>query len=87
MADVTIYTTGLCGFCYRAKALLKAKGVAYQEVDVTFNRKARREMSARAGGRSSVPQIWIGEQHVGGSDELHQLEAEGRLDAMLGTAA
>jgi len=84
MAEVTIYTTGLCGFCYRAKALLKAKGVAFEEIDVTFSPGKRAEMRAKAGGSGSVPQIWIGERHVGGSDELYALERSGELDALLG---
>ena len=87
MPDVTIYTTGLCGFCYRAKALLEAKGVAFEEIDVTFNPKKRAEMRERAGGSTSVPQIWIGEHHVGGSDELYALEQAGELDALLGNPA
>jgi glutaredoxin 3 len=86
MPDVTIYTTGLCGFCYRAKALLEAKGVAFEEVDVTFNPKKRAEMREKA-GTNSVPQIWIGEHHVGGSDELYALEQAGALDALLGNPA
>jgi len=84
---VTIYTTGLCGFCYRAKSLLQAKGVEYQEIDVTFSRQKRAELRERAGGRTSVPQIWIGERHVGGSDDLYALEAAGELEQLLGTAA
>ncbi len=87
MSEVTIYTTGLCGFCYRAKALLKAKGVDYQEIDVTFSPKKRAQMRALAGGSNAVPQIWSGERHVGGSDELYALEAEGALDVLLGPAA
>jgi len=87
MADVVIYTSGLCGFCYRAKKLLKQKGVDFTEVDVTFNRAARAEMARKAGGNTSVPQIWIGDLHVGGSDELDDLEAAGRLDELLAGAA
>jgi glutaredoxin 3 len=83
MPEITIYTTGLCGFCYRAKALLKSKGATFKEIDVTFDPKQRAEMRARAGGSNSVPQIWIGERHVGGSDDLYALEAEGTLDALL----
>lgn len=83
MSNVTIYTTGLCGFCYRAKALLEAKGVAFEEIDVTFDPKKKAEMLAKAGGASSVPQIWIGERHVGGSDDLYALESSGELDALL----
>ena len=87
MPEVTIYTTGLCGFCYRAKSLLKAKGVDFTELDVTFNPKKRAELRERAGGSTSVPQIWIGERHVGGSDDLYALEAAGELDTLLGNAA
>jgi len=82
-----MYTTGLCPFCYRAKALLDAKGVAYEEINVTFSPKLRAEMTAKAGGQTSVPQIWIGEQHIGGSDELQALESAGELDRMLGSLA
>ncbi len=83
MADVLIYTTALCGFCYRAKRVLKKKGVAYTEIDVTFRPGKRAEMRERAGGLSTVPQIWIGGRHVGGSDELADLDRSGELDAML----
>jgi len=86
MANVTIYTTGMCGFCYRAKALLEAKGVAFEEIDVTFSPGKRAEMRERAGS-NSVPQIWIGERHVGGSDDLFALERSGELDALLADAA
>lgn len=82
MADITIYTSALCGYCARAKALLDSKGAAFTEIDVTFNPAKRREMTERA-GRTSVPQIWIGETHVGGSDELMALEQAGKLDPML----
>lgn len=85
MAKVEIYTTALCPFCYRAKHLLDGKGVEYQEIDVTFRPGKRAKMAKRAGNRS-VPQIWIGDHHVGGSDELYALEAQGRLDALLGDA-
>jgi glutaredoxin 3 len=86
MAKVVLYTTAFCGYCARAKALLEQKGVAYEEIDVTFSPDKRAEMKARA-GRSTVPQIWINGQHVGGSDELYALDAAGKLDPMLGTAA
>ena len=86
MAKVVLYTTAFCGYCARAKALLEQKGVAYEEIDVTFSPDKRAEMKARA-GRSTVPQIWIDGQHVGGSDELQALDAAGKLDPMLGTAA
>jgi glutaredoxin 3 len=83
MKSVTIYTTRTCGYCRMAKALLARKGAAFEEIDVTFDRERRSEMTARAGGRTTVPQIWIGEQHVGGCDDLYELERAGSLDAML----
>ncbi len=82
MKPVTIYTTAWCPYCHRAKALLEAKSVPFEEIDVTMDRKLRDEMEAKA-GRHTVPQIWIGETHVGGSDDLHALERAGKLDAML----
>ena len=69
--EVVIYTTMFCPYCHSAKALLKRKGVAFQEIKVDGNRAARRALSERAGGRTSVPQIFIAGEHVGGSDELH----------------
>ena len=85
MAKVEIYTTAMCPFCYRAKHLLALKGVEYAEIDVTFSPRKRASMTERAGSRS-VPQIWIGDFHVGGSDELFALDAQGRLDGLLGAA-
>ncbi|HEX7007936.1 MAG TPA: glutaredoxin 3 [Alphaproteobacteria bacterium] len=87
MAKVVLYTTAFCPFCHRAKALLEAKGVAYEEIDVTFSPAKRAEMKALANGRSTVPQIWIDDQHVGGSDDLYALDRAGKLDPLLGTAA
>lgn len=87
MAKVVLYTTAFCGYCARAKALLEAKGVAFEEIDVTFSPAKRAEMKARANGRSTVPQIWINGQHIGGSDDLLALDAAGKLDRLLGTAA
>lgn len=86
MAQVEIYATMFCPFCFRAKRLLDQKGVDYQEIDVTMSPGRRREMSERAGGRSSVPQIFIDGRHIGGCDELHALEARGALDPLLGGA-
>ncbi|MEQ8695919.1 MAG: glutaredoxin 3 [Bauldia litoralis] len=86
MAKVTIYTTGMCGFCHAAKRLLSDKGVEFHEIDVTFDRAKRREMADKA-GRTSVPQIWVGETHVGGCDELYALERAGKLDPLLQTGA
>lgn len=82
MPNVVIYTTARCPFCIRAKALLDRKGVAYEEIPVDGNQTLRAEMASKA-GRTSVPQIWIGDKHVGGCDELHALERAGRLDPLL----
>ena len=79
---VVIYTTRFCPFCVRAKHLLNKKGVDYQEIPVDGAPQLRQEM-ARKAGRTSVPQIWIGSHHVGGSDELAALERAGRLDSLL----
>jgi glutaredoxin 3 len=81
-SPVTIYTTAWCPYCHRAKALLTRKGAAFEEIDVTMDGAKRAHMEAIS-GRHTVPQIWIGETHVGGCDDLHALEADGRLDAML----
>lgn len=83
MPPVKIYTTMFCGYCRMAKALLQKKGVTFEEIDVSTNPALREEMRAKAGGRSTVPQIWIGERHVGGCDDLYALEAEGGLDPLL----
>ncbi|HVW56382.1 MAG TPA: glutaredoxin 3 [Rhizobiaceae bacterium] len=85
MADVTIYTRMMCGYCMAAKRLLDKKGVAYEEHDASFSPELRREMIERANGSSTFPQIFIGNVHVGGSDDLHALEAAGKLDALLAT--
>lgn len=87
MVDVTIYTRMMCGYCTAAKRLLDRKGVAYTERDASFSSELRREMIARANGRSTFPQIFVGDVHVGGCDDLHALEAEGRLDGLLATGA
>ncbi len=83
MADVTIYTTMMCGFCHRAKSLLKGKGVTFTEIDVGMDADKRQEMMKRANGGYTVPQIFINETHVGGSDELAALDRAGKLDALL----
>jgi glutaredoxin 3 len=83
MAKVTIYTTMFCPYCVMAKRLLAKKGAEFQEIDVTMRGDLRTQMTERAGGRSTVPQIWIGDTHVGGCDDLHDLERAGRLDALL----
>ena len=77
-----MYVTGWCPYCAQARSLLESKGVAFTEIDIEAVPGARGEMLARS-GRSSVPQIFIGGTHVGGSDELHELDAAGRLDPML----
>jgi len=82
MAKVEIYTTPFCGFCARAKSLLDSKGAAYQEMDVMMDDKKRAEMRERT-RRSTVPQIFINGQHIGGSDELDALEQAGKLDPLL----
>ena len=84
MANVEIYTTVFCPFCHRAKRLLNNKGVAFTEYDVTMKPGQRKEMTERAGGGYTVPQIFIDNKSIGGCDELHELEYEGKLDAMLG---
>jgi len=83
MARVEIYTKAFCGFCVRAKRLLEAKGVNFVEHDITFDGEKRAEMLQRARGRSTVPQIFIDDRHVGGSDDLQELERSGRLDPLL----
>jgi glutaredoxin 3 len=82
MARIEIYTTPFCGYCARAKSLLDKKGAHYEEMDVMMDDKKRVEMRERA-KRSTVPQIFINGQHIGGSDELAALEQAGKLDAML----
>ena len=86
MAKITIYTTPSCSYCHAAKALLKRKGAAFDEIDVGYDAAERQRMTARAHGKRTVPQIFIGETHVGGNDELHALERQGRLDALLAAA-
>ena len=84
MKSVRMYTTPICPYCVRAKSLFKKKGVAVEEVDVMMDMGARQEMEAKTGGARSVPQIFIGDTHVGGCDELYALEREGKLDGLLG---
>ena len=83
MVDVTIYTRMMCGYCAAAKRLLDSKGITYTEHDASFSPELRQEMVQRSNGRWTFPQIFIGDVHVGGADDLHALEAEGRLDALL----
>ena len=82
MARIEIYTTPFCGYCARAKGLLDEKGAAYEEMDVMMDDKKRSEMRERS-RRSTVPQIFINGQHIGGSDELAALEQAGKLDPLL----
>lgn len=83
MKTVEIYTTQTCPYCHAAKALLRKKGVAFTEIDVSRDPALRQAMTARAMGRRTVPQIFIGGKHVGGSDELHDLDYDGKLGPML----
>ena len=82
MSSVVVYSSDWCPYCMRAKALLESKSVAFEEIRVDGKPQVRAEMSSKA-GRTSVPQIWIGETHVGGCDDLFALERAGKLDALL----
>jgi glutaredoxin 3 len=86
MAPVDIYTIRYCPYCHDAKELLSRKGVDFHEIDVSANRDIRKEMIARAKGRSSFPQIFIGTTHVGGCDDLYALDEAGGLDPLLAEA-
>ena len=83
MAPVTIYTKTWCPYCMAAKDLLTQKGVTFEEIEITGKAPERAEMIRRAGGRSTVPQVFIGDRHVGGCDDLYALDARGELDALL----
>lgn len=83
MKSVEIYSSPLCGFCHAAKRLLNSKGIEFSEVNVLTSPGRKPEMVQRAGGRTSVPQIFIGEDHIGGCDDLFELERAGKLDTML----
>jgi glutaredoxin 3 len=83
MPPVEIYTTRFCPYCYAAKALLQRKGVSFTEINLSSDWERRDEMIERANGRMTVPQIFIGSLHVGGSDDLHALDRAGKLDALL----
>ena len=84
MARVEIYTKAFCPYCSRAMRLLADKGADVEEIDITMGGARRAEMLARAGGRATVPQIFVGDRHVGGSDDLAALDRAGELDALLG---
>jgi glutaredoxin 3 len=83
MPDIVVYTKPGCPYCHMAKNLLARKGVNFSEIDISRERDRRPEMIARANGRTTVPQIFIGSVHVGGSDDLHALERAGKLDPLL----
>ena len=83
MKQVTIYTTSACPYCSMAKSLLNKKGAAFKEIDVSYDSQERQRMIMRASGRRSVPQIFIGDAHIGGCDDLHALDAKGGLDPLL----
>jgi len=83
MANITVYTTRLCPYCWMAKELLRKKGAIFNEIDVGCRTELRAEMCTKAGGRNTVPQIWIDERHVGGCDDLYTLERDGKLDPLL----
>jgi glutaredoxin 3 len=86
MAEVTIYTRMMCGYCTAAKRLLDNKGVAYVEHDASFSPELKQEMIQRANGRATFPQIFVGGTHVGGCDDLYALDEQGRLDPLLASA-
>ena len=83
MAEVEIYTQDWCGYCARAKQVLERKGVAYREIEAPHGSPERADAARRSGGRTTMPQIFIGGQHIGGCDELVALDRAGRLDALL----
>ncbi|GJL95302.1 MAG: glutaredoxin 3 [Hyphococcus sp.] len=83
MAKVTIYTRPMCGYCVRALALLTEKGADIEEISAAFEREKREEMLAKSNGKTTYPQIFIGDMHIGGSDELLALERAGKLDPLL----
>ena len=86
MSKIQIYTTPICPYCVRAKALLRKKGAEFEEIDVFMDGDKRDEMQKRAQGGRTVPQIFIGETHVGGCDDLYALESKGQLDPLLAQA-
>lgn len=83
MSKVTIYTKPFCPYCIRAVSLLEKKGVAFEEIEAAFDPAKKQEMMQRAGGRATFPQIFIGERHIGGCDDMMALEARGELDPLL----
>ena len=83
MTRIVLYTTPFCGYCRATKHLLAGKGLAFEEIDVAFDDEKRAEMEARVPGARTVPQIFIGERHIGGCDDLHELDRRGELDRLL----
>lgn len=83
MANIEIYTKAFCPYCHRAKALLDRKGASFEEIDISLGGPRREEMIDRAGGRKTVPQIFINGHHIGGCDDLHALDSAGNLDPLL----
>ncbi len=83
MKPVEIYTSPLCGFCHAAKRLLKQKGIDFKEIDVLMDPKRKPEMIKRASGKRTVPQIFVGDIHVGGCDDLYELDRQGKLARLL----
>lgn len=83
MKHIEIYTTPTCGFCHAAKRLLSEKGASFAEIDLARQPERRAEMMDRAAGRRTVPQIFVGDMHVGGCDDLYALERQGKLDSLL----
>lgn len=86
MTKIEVYSSMLCPFCYRAKKLLEQKGAAFTEIDVMLNPRRKAEMVERSGGRTSVPQIFINDRHVGGCDDLYALDAGNKLEPLLQAA-
>jgi len=81
--NIIIYTSSLCGFCYRAKSLLKSKKIPFEEIDIDLDYNKRNEMIKKSGGRTSVPQIFYKNHHIGGCDDLYKLEAENGLEIFI----
>jgi glutaredoxin 3 len=86
MSQVTIYTKPYCPYCVRAVMLLEKKGVAFTEIEAAFDPAKRQEMVQRAGGRATFPQIFVGDRHIGGCDEMMALDRDGKLDPLLRAA-
>ena len=81
--NITIYTSSLCGFCYRAKSLLKKKNIPFEEIDIDLDYTKRNEMINKSGGRTSVPQIFFEDHHIGGCDDLYKLEEDNGLESFV----